>query len=495
MSLRLRVHEEMRKFLKAMVVDNSGEIEVIIHHRGKLVNEGCLRYEGECESMHFDPDYWSYYVVVSAVKALGYLEFQDLWYSVGCGPVLDGKLEALCDDVGAMHMVNLARLNGRVHLYVVHCVSQGDVIQMIEYNVHEEQLDEGVQHEGGESAKLDVDRIEVEVDGEEVEVVVGEGEGIEHDEVVNERIEVVVDGEEEQVDVREVEGIQHDEAVNERIEVHVDGEEVEVVVGEGEGIEHDEAINERIEVVVDGEEEPVDVREVEGIEVDVHVEEVEVDVGESGGIQNEEGHDEETVEVNTAVVNEWSSSDDDIGEVNIVDGEVNSVDGEVHSVDGLVDVNVHVISESDLEQHHESDLEEHEINDNSLFNDEWEYEELTSPYISDEESDVEEGYGNFDTFTMPKKMVDFKWEVGTFFGQKVDILDAIRTYSLENGKKLKFIKNDNRRIRIKCMGAKGECPWMAYFANMEAINTWQLRTLVDGHTCSREHKLGVFNAR
>ncbi|XP_014515645.1 uncharacterized protein LOC106773469 [Vigna radiata var. radiata] len=349
-----------------------------------------------------------------------------------------------------MHMVNLARLNGRVHLYVVHCVSQGYVIQMIEYNVHEEQLDEGVQHEGGESAKLDVDRIEVEVDGEEVQVDVGE---------------------------------EHDEAVNERIEVHVDGEEVQV-----------------------------DVRESEGIEVDVHVEEVEVDVGESEGIQKEEGHDEGTIVVNTTIVNEWSSSDDDIGQVNIVDGEVNIMDDEVHSVDGLVDVNIQcdfsqrdssanmeldcsVISESDLEQHHESDLEERDISDSSLFTDEWESEELTSPYISDEENDVEEGYGNFDTFTMPKRMVDFKWEVGTYFGQKVDILDAIKTYSLENGKKLKFIKNDKRRIRIKCMGAKGECPWMAYFAYMEAIDTWHLRIVVDGHTCSREHKLGVFNAR
>ncbi|XP_022640712.1 uncharacterized protein LOC111242321 [Vigna radiata var. radiata] len=234
---------------------------------------------------------------------------------------------------------------------------------MIEYNVHEEQLDDGIQHEGGESAKLDVDRIAVEVDGEEVEIDVGEGEGIELDEAINERIEVV-----------------------------------------------------------DGEEEQVDVRESEGIEVDNHIEEVQVDVGESEGIQNEEGHDEEIVEVNTTVVNEWSSSDDDIGEVNIVDGEV-------HGVDALVDVNVQcdfsqrdslgnmevdcsVISESDLEQHHESDLEEHEISDTSLFNDEWEFEELTSPDISD----VEEGYGNFDTFIMHKKMVDFKWEVGTFFG-------------------------------------------------------------------------------
>ncbi|XP_047172633.1 uncharacterized protein LOC124840599 [Vigna umbellata] len=30
---------------------------------------------------------------------------------------------------------------------------------------------------------------------------------------------------------------------------------------------------------------------------------------------------------------------------------------------------------------------------------------------------------------------------------------------------------------------------------MEAIDTWQLRTVVDRHTCSREHKLGLFNAK
>ncbi|WVZ14482.1 hypothetical protein V8G54_012048 [Vigna mungo] len=433
-----------------------GDIEVVIHHGGKLVNEGCLKYEGECDTMYFEPDYLSYYVVVSVVKALGYVGFQDLWYSVGCGPVLDGKLEALSDDVRAMHMVNLARLNGRVHLYVAHSVSQPDVIEMIEYNVHEE-VEEVLteMHDGGESAKLD-ERTE-EHDGG---VTTQFGDGT------------------KQLD----EGVRGDVGEGDRIQVDVvEGEEIQVDVGEGEGIQHDEADNEDI------------------IEVDVHGEEIQVDVGEGEGIQNDEGHDEETIEgpeatqvdvegegihveghsdagndANITVVNEWSSSDDDIGEVNIMDDEM-------HSVDGLVDVNIQcdfrerdssanmevdcsVLFESDLEQH-ESDLEEHDIKS----------EELTSPYMSDEESDVEEGYGNFVTFTMPKKMVDFKWE-------KVDILDAIKTYGLENGKKLKFIKNDKRRIRIKCMGGKGECPWIAYFGYMEAIDTWQLRTMVDGHT-------------
>lgn len=133
-------------------------IQVVIYHGGKFVNEGCLKYEGETETMYFDLDVWSYFVVVSVVKSLGYDDFKELWYSVGCGLVLDDRLEALTDDVGARQMVTLAHLNGRVHLHVVHIVSQPDVIHMTEYKVDEggeevAPLGEGVE-KGGEGAQL-----------------------------------------------------------------------------------------------------------------------------------------------------------------------------------------------------------------------------------------------------------------------------------------------------------------------------------------------------
>ncbi|XP_017406413.1 uncharacterized protein LOC108319702 [Vigna angularis] len=92
-------------------------------------------------------------------------------------------------------------------------------------------------------------------------------------------------------------------------------------------------------------------------------------------------------------------------------------------------------------------------------------------------------------------MVDYKWDVGTYFADKQDFVDAIKTYAIENGRNIKYIKNDKQRIRLKCMGAKGDCPWMAYCAYMEAIHTWQLRTIVDNHRCSREHKLRLLNAK
>jgi len=46
--------------------------------------------------------------------------------------VLEDRLELLTDDKGVMHMVNLVRLNGVVHLYVVHKMTEPEIIEAIE---------------------------------------------------------------------------------------------------------------------------------------------------------------------------------------------------------------------------------------------------------------------------------------------------------------------------------------------------------------------------
>ncbi|KAG2376424.1 uncharacterized protein HKW66_Vig0154220 [Vigna angularis] len=312
------------------------DIEVVIHHGGKFVNDGCLKYEGESETMYFDPDLWSYFVVVSVVKSLGYDGFKELWFSVECGSVLDDRLEALCDDVGAMHMVTLAQLNGQVHLYVVHTVSELDVIHMIEYNVDEgghevAPQEERIQVEEGDAERTEAH--EVEVEGERIEVEEGDAERTEADEVQEERIKV---GE---GDV-EVERTKVDE-------VEVEGEKIEVEEGDAERTEVDEVHEERIEVE----------------EGDVEAERIEGQDGEDDRLDGEsytiEVEDLEDIEVE---VRDWSTSRDDD-------------DGEMNSEDGLVDINVQCdVSESsaNLEVEveplllgSESDMEEDEINDSS----------------------------------------------------------------------------------------------------------------------------------
>ncbi|WVZ02884.1 hypothetical protein V8G54_023690 [Vigna mungo] len=217
-------------------------IQVVIHHGGIFVNEGCLKYEGETETMYFDPDIWSYFVVVSVVKSLGYDGFKELW------------LEALIDDVGAMQMVTLAHLNGRVHLYVVHIVSQPDVIHMIEYKVDEggeevAPLGEGIK-EGGEGAQL-AEGIEdggVRANGERIKVVVGEVEE--------------VDGEAERIEVEEVAGEAKRTTAYELQQERIEAEEVH---GEDDRIATYEFQQERIEA-----------KEVEAEQVHVEADKVKV---------------------------------------------------------------------------------------------------------------------------------------------------------------------------------------------------------------------------
>jgi hypothetical protein len=97
----------------------------------------------------------------------------------------------------------------------------------------------------------------------------------------------------------------------------------------------------------------------------------------------------------------------------------------------------------------------------------------------------------FPTFEMPKKMVDYKWEVGTYFVTKEAFREAMTTYAVHSGKNIKFYKNDKRRVIVKCR----MCDWEAYCGKIPGEDTWQLRKVSDDHTCSRESKIKLLNSR
>lgn len=83
--------------------------------------------------MFCDPNTWSYFGIVGGLKDMGHIQVKELWYSLGGGFVLEDRLKLLIDDdKGVMHMVNIARLNGVVHLYVVHKMSKPEITDMIE---------------------------------------------------------------------------------------------------------------------------------------------------------------------------------------------------------------------------------------------------------------------------------------------------------------------------------------------------------------------------
>ncbi|WVZ06604.1 hypothetical protein V8G54_019950 [Vigna mungo] len=254
------------------------------------------------------------------------------------------EAEEVVGDVGAMQMVTLAHLNGRVHLYVVHNVSEAEVIHMIEYNVDEggedvapfgQQLDEGVPADG-ERIK-DVVGQTGEVDGEAVVSPDGlQQERIEAEEVVGE--------------AEEVAGIQVDEDDVQRTEAaEVELQTPSIEVNRAEevyGIQVDRAEEVHgIEVQADS----VEVDRVEACEVEVEADRIQPQDGEMDDVQKE---------------------------------------GEMDKEDGLVDIDIECDvreSCSDLEVEVEpflpesdSDMDEDGINDCSWFNDEWQSEELSS---------------------------------------------------------------------------------------------------------------------
>ncbi|QCD93338.1 hypothetical protein DEO72_LG5g1411 [Vigna unguiculata] len=243
----------------ALCVDMDDErFEVVFHHGGRFERNGSLQYVGDLSILACDSDTWSYFEILGILKEMGYANVKEMWYSVGGGSVLEGRLELLSDDRGACHMVNIATLNGQVHLYVVHRVDEPQVVNMLEYHPIEVGADVNVQN-GSEV------HVDVEVNDGPVEEVVGVSEGPAGEDVrVSEgtaEVDVGVNEGQVEVDVEGVEGPGEQD-----VRVSEGTIEVDVEVNEGP-VEVDVEVNEGpVEVDVEGVEGPAeqDVRVSEG---------------------------------------------------------------------------------------------------------------------------------------------------------------------------------------------------------------------------------------
>lgn len=121
--------------------------------------------------------------------------------------------------------------------------------------------------------------------------------------------------------------------------------------------------------------------------------------------------------------------------------------------------------------------------------DEYGNDEIPNEYDNDDENIRK---ANFEIFNISRRMEDYKWEVGTYFATKEDFKEGMRIYAIHSGTNLKFKKNDNKRMRLIC---KEGCPWEAYCENIPQEETWQLRKIIDKHTCSRDYKVRFLNSK
>ena len=145
--------------------------KVVVHHSGHFVNDGKLWYDdGERVSWFCDPDTWSYFEILQALRELGHVNPKELWYSVGGESVLEDRLVLLVDDKKAMHMAIISMINGVIHIYMVHKMTEPEVINMIEGVVVDNEGHKEVEGDGEIEKELDDGEVneEKEINNEDV---------------------------------------------------------------------------------------------------------------------------------------------------------------------------------------------------------------------------------------------------------------------------------------------------------------------------------------
>ncbi|XP_016173264.1 uncharacterized protein LOC107615743 [Arachis ipaensis] len=72
------------------------------------------------------------------------------------------------------------------------------------------------------------------------------------------------------------------------------------------------------------------------------------------------------------------------------------------------------------------------------------------------------------------------------FNTKWDFKEAVREYTIQEERRIKFKKNDRKRVRTICKVK--ECKWVIYASRDYEDSCWQVKTFMDDHTCPREDK-------
>ncbi|XP_027938704.1 uncharacterized protein LOC114193187 isoform X2 [Vigna unguiculata] len=112
--------------------------------------------------------------------------------------------------------------------------------------------------------------------------------------------------------------------------------------------------------------------------------------------------------------------------------------------------------------------------------------DIDATYSTDElDSDVEcegELVHKYTTFQSEDMGKDFKFKVGMEFYSLKEFKQAVKEYSILNGKEIMFVKNDDIRVRAVC---KKKCGFVILCSKVGGSHTFRVKTLVDGHSCGR----------
>lgn len=153
----------------------------------------------------------------------------------------------------------------------------------------------------------------------------------------------------------------------------------------------------------------------------------------------------------------------------VVDGINVEVVGEVGDDKGYEDINVEIVDGL-------SGLDAGDIND---------AEEFGGTQEVDDDSDADYFCDNGKMFNENLSVPQFS--LGMVFQDVKQLRKAIKTYSVFHRKQLQYIRNEARRIRVKCNAAAG-CPWLFSASYDERARGLVVKTLIDEHSCAASFK-------
>ncbi|RYR02746.1 hypothetical protein Ahy_B06g081560 [Arachis hypogaea] len=62
----------------------------------------------------------------------------------------------------------------------------------------------------------------------------------------------------------------------------------------------------------------------------------------------------------------------------------------------------------------------------------------------------------------------------------------IKEFTIQEGRRIRFKKNDSKRVRAVCKVK--DYKWVIYAFRNHEDSCWQVKTFMDDHTCPREDK-------
>ncbi|CAI8591544.1 unnamed protein product [Vicia faba] len=109
-------------------------------------------------------------------------------------------------------------------------------------------------------------------------------------------------------------------------------------------------------------------------------------------------------------------------------------------------------------------------------------EELESSDADESDMDDKPSKPKYEKFRSELLNKDFQFKLGMEFISLSEFKDAIRDWSVLNGREITFVKNESYRVRVEC---KSKCGFLALCSKVGGSLIYQLKTWVGTHTCAR----------